>query len=67
MELYQDVMYVNQHITGSKYSLHASKSVNMTENITIEKHSEEVVHMTLMRAAKQLDEISTQDILVMEP
>ena len=40
--------------------------VNMTENINLEKHSEETVHITLMTEAKQLDKISNQDVLVME-
>ena len=50
----------------AKDCLHANKSVNMTENIKIEKCSEKTVHMTLMTEAKQLDKISNQDILVME-
>ena len=45
---------------------HTNKSVNMMENINIEKHSEKTVHMTLMTEAKQLDKISNQDVLVME-
>ena len=45
---------------------HANKSVNMTENINIEKHLEKTVHMTLMIEAKQLDKISNQDALLME-
>ena len=50
----------------AKDGFHTNKSVNMTENINIEKHLEEIVHMTLMTAAKQIDKISNQDVLVME-
>lgn len=38
----------------------------MTENISMEKHSAETIHMTLMTEAKLLGKISNQDVLVMD-
>ena len=60
----QDVCELTHH--WAKYCFHANESVNITENINVEKHSEETVHMTLMTESKQLDKISNQDVLVME-